>query len=48
MTFYIVGGIKARNITDLTFQFDGTLFASFDLKTWPNENGDRFEDIIKF
>lgn len=34
-TFYTVGGILGNKLSDLTIQFDGTLFATFDLKNWP-------------
>jgi hypothetical protein len=34
-SFYVMGGIRATNLTNVTIQIDGTLLFSDDLKAWP-------------
>mmetsp|Transcript_9931 Transcript_9931/g.14963 ORF Transcript_9931/g.14963 Transcript_9931/m.14963 type:complete len:427 (+) Transcript_9931:42-1322(+) len=45
-TFYVMGGIKANGISDVTLQFDGVIIFSNNTEQWPkNEDGDVFECI---
>jgi len=37
-TFYLMGGIKAFNITSVVFQLDGTLLYSNDTRHWPKDS----------
>ena len=36
-TFYLMGGIKGINLTNITIQFDGTLVFSDNIDEWPRE-----------
>jgi polygalacturonase len=45
-TFYLMGGIIGSGLTNVTFQFDGTLIFSDNEKEWPRKaNGDVLECI---
>ena len=37
-TFYLMGGIKAFNITSVVFQLEGTLLYSNDTRHWPKDS----------
>ena len=34
-TFFLVGGVRRDNLTNLTLSIEGTLSAVFDLENWP-------------
>lgn len=34
-TFYVMGGIIAQNLVNVSLQFDGTIIFSNDIKSWP-------------
>jgi|EP00945_MAST-04E_sp_MAST-4E-sp1_P000990 polygalacturonase len=36
-TFYMMGGVKAEGLTNVTIQFDGTILFSKDMKSWPRD-----------
>jgi len=48
-TFLLMGGIRAYNLTSITFQLDGTIVFSDNMDQWPRESsGDVFECIHFF
>jgi pectate lyase len=43
-TFYLMGGIKAKNLKSVTIQIDGTIIFSDEITLWPRDsNGSVFE-----
>lgn len=47
-TFNVMGGIQAFNLSDVTFQLDGTLSFSDNIKDWPTRDGSKVMECIEF
>lgn len=47
-TFYVMGGIKAANISHVTIQIDGTIIFSDDIDHWPQDSSGRVFECFQF
>jgi polygalacturonase len=46
--FYLVGGIIANNLEDITIHFDGTLIFTNNTDTWPTTEGGQVLECLHF